>query len=133
MPWILEEIHAHRVQNVALGDSTTPDLIKERFLETELTMQLERLQNDMPESYLFPDEGSFDEGIDTDVGLDGILLDNGLIAMDLPTPRDAASSENRAGTKQVNVWKDLVAAEGVLESIAICGMLGFMMMAPNLN
>jgi len=128
-----DELHAHRVQSVALGDATSPDIIKERFLETELTMQLDRFKEEMPESYLFPEEDAFDFDVDTDVDFDGILMDNGLVAMGLPTRstlQDPTTSKEK--TQQMKMWKETIAAEGVLESIAICAMLGLLMMAPNL-
>ena len=133
--FVIEELHAHRVQSVALGDATSPDIIKERFLETELTMQLDRFKEEMPESYLFPDENhGFDFGVDADVDLEGILMDNGLVAMDLPTGstlQDPATSKDTM--QQMKMWKETIAAEGVLESIAICAMLGVLMMVPNLG
>ena len=129
---INEDLHARRVQNVAFGDDTSPDVIKERFLEVELTMQLEKLRDEMPESYLFADEETYDSDIDTDIDMDGLLMDNGLIAMDLP-PREGAESFDKKilENKKMMLWKEL-AEEGVLESVAICGLLGFMMMAPKL-
>eukprot|EP00536_Pseudo-nitzschia_multiseries_P004763 jgi/Psemu1/302823/fgenesh1_kg.82_\ len=132
-----DELHAHRVQSVALGEATNPDVIKERFLETELTMQLDRLKENMPESYLFPEEEEtidFDVDIETDgVGFD-FVFDNGLKAMDLPDLKKDSTSSTQVmiDTRPSTAWKDLIAAEGVVESIAICGMLGLMMMAPSL-
>lgn len=107
-----DELHAHRVQHVAFGDNSSPDIIKERFLETELTMQLESLKKHMMiDSYLFAEE-------------------NGVIALDLP-PREGAEPSNTKiiENKRMMMWKELV-EDGALESLAICGMLGFMMMAP---
>mmetsp|Transcript_19842 Transcript_19842/g.55317 ORF Transcript_19842/g.55317 Transcript_19842/m.55317 type:complete len:242 (+) Transcript_19842:108-833(+) len=131
-----DELHAHRVQSVALGEGTNPDIIKERFLETELTMQLDRLKDEFPESYLFPEDEEFDFDIAIDdVGFDFVMMDNGLKAMDLPdlNKENASSVQTTRETKaSVKAWKDIIASEGVLESIAICGMLGLMMMAPSL-
>ena len=112
VPYTTKELHAHRVQHVAFGDNSSPDIIKERFLETELTMQLESLKKHMMiDSYLFAEE-------------------NGVIALDLP-PREGAEPSNTKiiENKRMMMWKELV-EDGALESLAICGMLGFMMMAP---
>ena len=96
----MEELHAHRVQTVAFGDDTTPDIFTERFLEDELSLQLD------------------------------LLKTNGLLAVDLPPRQDAEASDTKIiQNKQMMLWKEL-AEEGALESLAICGMLGLMMMAP---
>jgi len=56
--------------------------------------------------------------------------ENGVIALDLP-PREGAEPSNTKiiENKRMMMWKELV-EDGALESLAICGMLGFMMMAP---
>lgn len=111
-------------------DVSSPDIVKERFLETELTMQLDWLRHEMPESYLFPEDEDFDSDIDTDMSIDGLLLDNGLIAVDLPALANAkTSSERIVNTKKSDFW-ELLASEGVLESIAICAFVGFLMLSP---
>mmetsp|Transcript_13573 Transcript_13573/g.34136 ORF Transcript_13573/g.34136 Transcript_13573/m.34136 type:complete len:199 (-) Transcript_13573:601-1197(-) len=128
---IRDELHARRVQHVALDDDvTSPDIVKERFLETELTMQLDWLNHEMPESYLFSEDGDFDSDIDTPIGIDGLLMDNGLVAVDLPPlPVTETFTEKVVDNKKSDTF-DLLAGEGVLESIAICAFIGFLMMSP---
>lgn len=112
------------MQHVAFGeDVSSPDVMKERFLEDELTVQMNKLRNEMPDSYLFPDEERFDSDIDTDMGIDSLLMANGLV--------DAKpSSENVLANNQNVVWEELI-KEGALESVAICVFLGLVMVAPN--
>jgi len=115
-----DELHARRVQNVAFGEEMSPDIIKERFLEDELILQLNQLEKEMPESYMFPHEETFDSDID----IDGLLMNNGLKAIDLPPHQDAKPSSNN-----FVLWKELV-GEGALESLVICAFLGLVMVAP---
>lgn len=127
----IDGLHARRVQHLAFAeDVNSPDIIKERFLEVELNMQLDALKSEMPDSYLFPDDNPFDEDIDTDMSIDGLLMDNGLIAVDLPSLKDTeTSTENVIKNKEVLLWEEL-ASEGVLESLAICAFIGFIMLSP---
>lgn len=129
-----DELHARRVQNVVLGDETTPDIMKERFLEEELNLQLNWLKKEMPESYLFSD----DETLDLDTTdttdkneVDGVRMDNGLIAVDLP-PRQADSSTEAVLETNKNTLLDELAKQGVLESVAICAFLAAVMMSPDI-
>lgn len=127
----LIELHARRVQHVAFQDDVnSPDVIKERFLETELIMQLEALKQEMPESYLFPDEDLFDSGIDTtSMSIDGLLEDSEVqAAVDLQSPQETELSTG-TGTK-TSLFKGL-ANEGVLETIAMCLFIGFVLLAPD--
>lgn len=126
-----DELHARRVQHLALDeDVSSPDIVKERFLETELTMQLDWLKHEMPESYLFPEEEDFDSGIDTDMSIDGLLMDNGLIAVDLPPLKNIETSSERIVDKKKSDSWELLGSEGVLESIAICAFVCFLMLSP---
>ena len=122
------------MQNVVQGDGMTPDIMKELFLEEELSLQLDWLKKEMPESYLFPDDESSD--IDTtdatNAEIEGVRMDNGLIAVDLPRRQDERFDEAFVETKNYNkVWLNEFAKEGVLESVAICAFLGFLMLSPN--
>jgi len=121
-----DELHARRVQHVAFGeDVSTPDVMKERFLEDELTVQMNKLKSKMPGSYLFPDEERFDSDIDTNMGIDSLLMDDGVVVDAKP------SSENVPTNKQNVVWEELI-KEGALESVVICIFLGLVMFAPNI-
>lgn len=120
------ELHSRRVQHVAFQDDVnSPDIIKERFLETELIMQLEALKQDMPDSYLFPDEDDFDADIDTSMSIDGLLEDN-VAAVDVKPVKKTKDVKK----KNVSLLGEL-ANEGVLESIAICAFIGYIMFAPD--
>jgi hypothetical protein len=129
-----DELHARRVQNVALSDGMTPDIIKEFFLEEELSLQLDWLMKEMPETYLFPDDETSDlDTTDADnVEIDGVRMNNGLIAVDLPPRQDEPSGEGVVDMKnKKSMWMDELAKEGVLESVAICAFLGFLILSPN--
>lgn len=128
-----DELHSRRVQNVALvGGEMSPDIMKENFLEKELTSQLNWLKKEMPNSYLFLDEESLDADIESESNTDGLLMDNGVFAVDLPLRSDAEpSSEVSTENKNNVMWKEL-AKEGLLESVAICIVLGFMIVGPNI-
>lgn len=113
-----DELHSRRVQNVAfVGGEMSPGIMKENFLENELTSQLNWLKKEMPNSYLFLDEGSLDADIEIESNTDVLL-------MDLPPRSDAEPS--------LVMWKEL-AKEGLLESVAICIVLGFMIVGPNFS
>ncbi len=119
------ELHARRVQHVAFQDDVnSPDIIKERFLETELIMQLEALKQEMPESYLFPDEDPFDADIDTSMNIDGLLEDN--TSVDVKPIKETKDVKKPKGSLLGEL-----ANEGVLESIAICAFIGYIMFAPD--
>lgn len=129
-----DELHNRRVQNVALGEGKTPDFMKELFLEEELHLQVKWLKNEMPESYLFPDEDTFDlHNIDTtNKEIGDVVMDNGLLAVDLPPRHEAEpSGDVIVPTENKNMLLDELAKEGVLESVVICAFLGFVMLAPN--
>ena len=117
------ELHARRVQHVAFQDDVnSPDIIKERFLETELIMQLEALKQEMPESYLFPDDKDpFDADIDTNMSID----------VDAPVVDLKPVQETKDVKKKKTSLLEELANEGVLESIAICAFIGYIMFAPN--
>lgn len=127
----IDELHNRRVRNLAFAeDVNSPDIIKERFLEVELNMQVDALKSEMTDSYLFPDEDSFGSNIEIDMSIDGFLMDNGLIAMDLPPFQDTwTSNEKVVEQKKTALWEEL-ANEGILESVAICIFIGFVMFAP---
>ena len=113
------------MQHVAFGeDVSTPDVMKERFLEDELTVQMNKLKSKMPGSYLFPDEERFDSDNDTNMGIDIFLMDDGGVV-------DAKPSSENVPTNKLNVvWEELI-KEGALESVVICIFLGLVMVAPN--
>ena len=129
-------MHARRVQNVVLGEGITPDIMKEIFLEEELNLQLNWLKKEMPESYLFPDDETLDlDATDaTNKDIDGVRMDNGLIAVDLP-PRQPVESTGQVVVetkKKNNLVFDELVKEGALESVAICVFLGLLMISPKI-
>lgn len=137
-----DELHTRRIQNVALGEEKTPDFMKELFLEEELNLQVKWLKNEMPESYLFPEDETSNLD-DTIKEIDGVMMDNGLIAVDLPLRHDAEPTGDVVVPKNNNnmlldelakdgAVLDELAKEGALESLAICAFLGVIMLAPNM-
>jgi len=107
------ELHAHRVQNMVFGDCTS-DVFQERYLEDELTLQLNLLKKDMPPSYLFQQDNNE-------------LMEEARV----PSLQDGFSNTEVAEHKNVDLFEELV-EDGVLESLAMCGMIGLLMMAPQL-
>jgi len=87
---------------MVFGDCTI-DGFKEIYLEDELSLQLGLLKKDMPDSYLFP--------AITDV-----------IANKIKSNDDSNS---------MDILEELV-EDGALESLAMCGMIFLVMMAPQL-
>eukprot|EP00532_Pseudo-nitzschia_australis_P011065 CAMPEP_0168235524 /NCGR_PEP_ID=MMETSP0140_2-20121125/18928_1 /TAXON_ID=44445 /ORGANISM="Pseudo-nitzschia australis, Strain 10249 10 AB" /LENGTH=178 /DNA_ID=CAMNT_0008168555 /DNA_START=176 /DNA_END=712 /DNA_ORIENTATION=+ len=119
-----DDLHTHRLQNIAIGnDEYSNDLLfLERVLEDDLTSQLNALQDDMPDPYLFryPD-GDNGANFDTETKAK---------ADPIPSPNifhEASDQDNVTKRKSLNLYGELV-EEGVLESLAICAMLGFLMM-----
>ena len=76
-------------------------------------MQLSLLQEEVPKSYLFPEVE--EEMEDLPHLKDGTLADS---------VKKSVEKENK-----ILLFEEL-AEEGVLESLAICGFLGIMMLAP---
>ena len=104
----IEDLHAHR----SLNDSPSNILFLERILEDELTSQLNALKETMPDPYLFqypnqevPSAGLFVETADT--------------------PEDPEVE------KKVPGQYGKLLGEGVVESLAICLVLGLLMMSPH--
>mmetsp|Transcript_43209 Transcript_43209/g.46903 ORF Transcript_43209/g.46903 Transcript_43209/m.46903 type:complete len:179 (-) Transcript_43209:904-1440(-) len=100
-------LHAHQVQNMVFGDCTN-DGFEETYFEGELTLQLDLLKKDMSNPYLLPSE---------EFGVVPSLRDNTAQVVD--------------GSRNMEVFKELV-EDGALESLAMCGMIGLLMMAPQL-
>ncbi len=91
---------------------TAPEQIfEEKVLEDELSLQLNLLHDEFPDPYLFPQTVEADEMIE-------------LLHMADGTPAAKLDEEQK-----VALWEELV-EEGVLESLAICTMIGVLMMAP---
>jgi len=100
-------LHAHQVQNMVFGDCTS-DGFEETYFEGELTLQLDLLKKDMINPYLLPSE---------EFGVVPSLRDN--------------TEKVVGGNNNMDVFKELV-EDGALESLAMCGMIGILMMAPQL-
>jgi len=108
------DLHDKRIQNVVFGTSPNPEtLYEEKIFEEELDLQLSLLQDEVPESYLFPE---VEEEME-----------------DLPHLKDgtaAASVQETIDKENKILLFEELAEEGVIESLAICGFLGLMMFAP---
>ena len=126
---VVLELHARRVQHVAFQDDVnSPDIIKERFLETELIMQLEALKQEMPESYLFPEEDPFDSDIDTIESIDSFLPEYSQEEVDI---RAATTTSGTVVEKKKPSLLKGLANEGVLETIAMCIFIAFVILSPD--
>jgi len=108
-----KDLHADRVKN----DSPDDVLFLERYLEDELTSQLQSLKDDMPNPYLFrySDEdvpkGLFvsEEGSSESTGTASTTDTQNIVALEFPV---------------------LLLEEGVLETLAIFMVAGIVMMLP---
>jgi hypothetical protein len=106
-------LHQKRIKSLVFGDtaSTQEDISKEHFLEDELTLQLNLLQKEMPPAYLFPE------------------VEDPMV--ELPHLKDGSVAARLKEDETAHVFEEL-AEEGVLESLAICGLIGMLMLAPAL-
>ena len=112
---------------MVFGDCTS-DTFQERYLEDELTLQLDLLKKDMPPSYLFQqDNNELMEDI-REPALQG--------GENVPEFTQAFLKERNSNTeveehKNIDLFEDLV-EDGLLESLAMCAMIGLLIMAPQL-
>ena len=91
---------------------TAPESVfEEKALEDELNLQLNLLKEEMPDPYLFPQ-----------------TLENDEMA-ELPHMADGTPAEKLREEKDLAMIEEL-AEEGVLESLAMCAIIGVLMMAP---
>lgn len=110
------DLHAHRIQSMVMGEPfpTAPEQIfEEKALEDELNLQLNLLKEEFPDPYLFPQTLEVDEMIE------------------LPHMKDGTPAETLKEEQQVAWWEEM-AEEGVLESVAICSIIGFLMLGAQL-
>ncbi|VEU35519.1 unnamed protein product [Pseudo-nitzschia multistriata] len=115
-----DNLHKHRVQNMAIGnDEYSSDMLfLERVLEDDLNFQLAALEADMPEPYLFryPDKDPVATA-SVEAVADPIIF------------HESLEEDKVANYEKSNLYGELV-QEGVIESIAICAILGFLMVTP---
>lgn len=110
----LQDLHAHRIQSMVFGDPfpiPAEEIIEEKVLEDELSLQLSLLQDELPDPYLFPHALEIDD------------------MAELPHRNDVAPDTKLEDEKQMALWEEM-AEEGVLESLAICTIIGLLMMSP---
>ena len=109
-------LHRKRIQEIVFGDlnnavTTAPeDVFQERLLEEELSLQLSLLHDEMPPPYLFTSDmpAPFEETDD-------------------PHQQELAAQVKEA--EQNHVLEELV-EDGALDSLAICALIGLLMLAP---
>mmetsp|Transcript_23535 Transcript_23535/g.52153 ORF Transcript_23535/g.52153 Transcript_23535/m.52153 type:complete len:246 (+) Transcript_23535:265-1002(+) len=125
------DLHTHRVQSMlSLGEDNPSNdvLFLERFIEDDLTSQLEALREDMPDPYLFryPDK---------DVGVPKETNERSPVSPASTETTGATEKDARKKNKKetdnnkFDLFQKLL-KDGVLESMAICIVLGYLMMAP---
>ena len=115
-------MHRKRIQEIVFGDLNNPlttapeDIFQERLLEEELSLQLSLLHDEMPPSYLFTTNdvmpAPFEETDDQ-----GILQSSDALAAHVKE------------AEQNHVLEELV-EDGALDSLAICALIGMLMLAP---
>jgi hypothetical protein len=107
-------LHDRRIQTLVFTDFGAPeDLFEEKVFEEEISLQLSLLQDEAPPDYLFPEVEDEME--------------------DLPHLKDgtvAAKVKKELERERNIMMVEELAEEGVLESLAICGLLGLIMLAP---
>jgi hypothetical protein len=92
---------------------TAPEeVFEEKALEDELSLQLNLLKEEYPDPYLFPQTLKTDE------------------MAELPHMVDVTPAEKLREEKEEIALFEELAEEGVLESLAMCGIIGLLMMAP---
>eukprot|EP00980_Cylindrotheca_fusiformis_P010033 scaffold2214_cov139-Cylindrotheca_fusiformis.AAC.30 len=111
-----KDLHDKRIQSLAFSNSEAPEgIFEEKVFEEEISLQLNLLQDEAPPNYLFPE---------VEDEMDALPhLKDGTIS--------AKAKKEIEKERNLMVMEEL-AEEGVLESIAICGLLGMMMLAPTL-
>lgn len=111
---LFSDLHDKHIQSVVFGESAAPEAVfAEKVFEEELDLQLSLLQDEVPQSYLFPE---VEEEME-----------------DLPHLKDGTltASVKKSMKKEKNIlFFEELAEEGVFESLAICGFLGICMFAP---
>jgi hypothetical protein len=120
-------LHDKRIQSLVFSDSGAPeDLFEEKVFEDEISLQLSLLQDEAPRAYLFPEDEAPRAYLFPEV--EGEMED-------LPHLKDgteAAEVKKELERERQIMMVEELAEEGVLESLAICGLLGVMMLAPQL-
>lgn len=106
------ELHQKRIQNLVFADKEAPeDLFQERFIEDELELQLNLLQEEFPPAYLFPE---VEEPM-----------------AQLPHLKDGTLEAKVKEDEKIHVFEEM-AEEGIFDSLAICALIGALMLAPQL-
>jgi hypothetical protein len=123
------DLHADRVKN----DSPNDILFLERYLEDELTSQLQSLKDEMPDPYLFRySDGEVPKGLFTS-DVSATKSTGTTSTAGIKTTNTDAITENveeiEKGTTFFN-FPALLLQEGVLETIAIFIVAGFLVIAP---
>ena len=92
-------------------------VLQGRFLEDELTLQLHLLKVETPDPYLFPQ----------------VLAKADHEMEELPHLRDgmAAAVNLEEGKTKIQVFEEFM-EEGVMESLAICALIGLLMVVPQI-
>ncbi len=103
---------------MVFGSSAAPEdaIFQGRFLEDELTLQLHLLKVETPDPYLFPQ----------------VLAKADHEMEELPHLQDGmATAVKLEEEKKIQIFEEFV-EEGVLESLAICGLIALLMVAPQM-
>jgi len=127
-----DDLHTHRIQSLILvgeHNSSPSDLLfLERFLEDDLTSQLQALTEDMPDPYLFryPDQDlPFKIATSSESEIPIHSLKEVLFGWETTAAPESPHDEKKRFDPPGNIL-----GEGVLESLAICVILGLLMMIP---
>lgn len=109
------DLHDRRIQNLVFGDNAPlEDVFEQKLFEDELSLQLSLLKKEAPKSNLFPEVEEMD---------DQPYLKDGIFA---------ASVESNIEKERNILMMEELAEGGVLESLAICGLLGMMIFGPHI-
>ena len=121
---LFTDLHRERIHHSLFGDmgivAAPEETFEHHMVEEELNLQLNLLSQEMPEPYLFPEE---------DVPELPHLKDGRPTAAESVKHVHNGYDEIAKHEKEVHMVEEL-AEEGVLESLAFCGILALAIMAP---
>lgn len=108
---MITDLHQQRLQNLVFGANAPEDTFSAKLMEEEISLQLNLLQNEMPPSTLFPPEGESPMAV-------------------LPHANESVELAEKVKHDEQAFLLEEMAEEGVLDSLAICALIGVLMFAP---
>jgi hypothetical protein len=104
------DLHQHRIQNMVFGLEAPEDTFQTRMMEDEIELQINLLQQEMSPSTLFPEASPMAE---------------------LPHKDESAQLAKKVKKEEQSFVLEELVEEGVMESLAICAIIGILFFAPH--